>query len=114
MSGSLTNLLEDEVLNRYFRNTTTLAPAAVVYLALYSVAPGESGGGTELSGDGYTRTAITFGVPAGGVIANIVDVLFPTATPAAAVVAVEACSPSRSRRLPRLLQRRSSRWSTAS
>lgn len=81
MASSFTNLLEEEVLNRYFRNTTALAPAAVVYLALYSVAPGEGGGGTELSGDGYARTAITFAAPVGGVIVNASDVLFPTATP---------------------------------
>lgn len=82
MASSFTNLLENEVLNRYFRFTTSLAPVATVYLAFYSTAPGEAGGGVELVGDGYTRMAVTFGAPAGGVISNSADVLFPTATPA--------------------------------
>lgn len=87
MASSFTNLLEDEVLNRYFRNTTVLAPAATVYLAFYSTAPGESGGGTELVGDGYTRMSVTFGAPSGGVISNTADILFPTATPSGWTIA---------------------------
>lgn len=87
MPASFTNLLENEVLNRYFRNTTALVPVATVYLAFYSTAPDEAGAGTELSGDGYTRMPVTFAAPVGGVIANTADILFPTATPAGWTVA---------------------------
>ena len=31
------------------------------YLALFTAAPSDSGGGTEVSGNGYSRQAITFG-----------------------------------------------------
>lgn len=78
--SSFTIFLEDEILNRYFRDTTVYVPVAQLYIALYSVAPIESGGGTELSGGGYTRMPVTFTAPVAGVIENTADVTFPTAT----------------------------------
>lgn len=38
--------------------STTLGPSTV-YLALFTAAPSASGGGTEVSGGGYARVAIT-------------------------------------------------------
>tara|TARA_R110000803_G_scaffold209872_2_gene280270 strand:+ start:278 stop:670 length:393 start_codon:yes stop_codon:yes gene_type:complete len=42
------------------------------YVALYTVAPSDSGGGTEVSGSGYARQAVTFGAAAtpGGTTSN--------------------------------------------
>ena len=52
-----------------------------VYVALYTAPPGETGGGTEVTGNAYARQAVTFGAQSGGTVLNSVDVLFPVATP---------------------------------
>lgn len=61
-----------------------------LYLALFLTDPGPMGGGLEVSGGGYARTAITFGPPAVEVMAEFPEgveacsnnamVTFPTAT----------------------------------
>lgn len=73
--SSFTDYLENAALNHIFRNTALTSPAAV-YLALFTVAPTDAGGGTEVTGAGYARQAITFGAPAGGAIANTGAVSF--------------------------------------
>lgn len=40
------------------------------YIALYSSAPSDAGGGTELTGNGYARQAVTYSASSGGVSAN--------------------------------------------
>jgi hypothetical protein len=50
------------------------------HIALFTTAPGETGAGTEVSGGGYARQAISFNAAANGQSANSADVLFPTAT----------------------------------
>jgi len=57
-----TNYFETKILN-VFRGVTYNAPANV-YLGLLLNNPGETGGGTELSYDGYARQSITFSEPA--------------------------------------------------
>ena len=86
--SSFTNYLEDRLLNHIFRNTASTAPTAV-YMALFTVTPSDTGGGTEVTGGGYARQAITFGAPSGGIIANTGAVAF-TASGASfgAVVAI--------------------------
>jgi hypothetical protein len=76
---ALTNYLENALLNATVRNTTYTSPATV-YLALYSVAPTASTSGTELSGSGYSRQAITFNAPSGGAVTSNVTVTFGPAT----------------------------------
>ena len=76
---ALTNYLENALLNATVRNTTYTSPATV-YLALYSVAPTASTSGTELSGSGYSRQAITFNAPSGGSVTSNVTVTFGPAT----------------------------------
>lgn len=56
------NFLKDTIINEVLRNTD-YTPAATVYLALYTSAPTDSGGGTEVSGNGYARQAIAFDAP---------------------------------------------------
>lgn len=73
--SSFSDYLENAALNHVFRNTALTSPAAV-YLALYTVAPTDAGGGTEVSGGGYARQAITFGAPSGGAISNTAAVSF--------------------------------------
>ncbi len=76
--SSFTDYLEDRVLNHIFRNTASTAPATV-YLALFTVTPSDTGGGTEVSTGGYARQAITFGASSGGAIANTSAVAFTAA-----------------------------------
>lgn len=50
--------LENKVLDHLLGRTTYTAPATV-YVALYTTAPSDAGGGTEVSGGGYARKAVT-------------------------------------------------------
>lgn len=70
---SLTNTGEDRVL-------TLIKNDGPYYLALFTTAPSETGGGTEVSGGAYARQAVTFGAPSGGSMKNSAAIEFPTAT----------------------------------
>ncbi len=80
MAG-FTNFSEDLVLDWLLTNGSATRPTAW-YVALYTVAPGETGGGTEVSGGSYARTAVTFTVSgtAPTTASNSSAVEFPTAT----------------------------------
>ena len=54
--GALSNTHAIELINYSLRNST-------VYLALYINEPGADASGTEVSGTGYSRVAITLGLP---------------------------------------------------
>jgi len=79
MAG-FTNYSEDLVLNWMFTANSATRPSAW-YVALYTVAPGESGGGTEVSGTSYARQSVAFSVTgtAPTTAANSAAVEFPTA-----------------------------------
>lgn len=70
---SLTNHGEDKLLT-LFKNE------GPYYLALFTVTPGETGGGTEVSGGAYARRQVTFGNPSNGSMKNSAAIEFPTAT----------------------------------
>lgn len=76
--ADLSDFLENELLDHVFRNSAYAQPATV-YLALYTAAPTDAGGGTQVSTGGYARQAITFGAAAGGAIANTAAVSFTAA-----------------------------------
>lgn len=78
---SFSDFLELEVLDHVFGGAAYTAPATL-YLALFTAAPSDAGGGTEVSGGSYARTAITFGTSASGTIASNAAVEFPAATAA--------------------------------
>lgn len=68
--SSFSDALENNVLDHYFRNQASIAPATV-YMALYTVTPSDAGGGTEITGVGnYARQAVTFSAASGGAITN--------------------------------------------
>ena len=54
--GALSNTHAIELINYSLRNST-------VYLSLYINDPGADASGTEVSGTGYSRVAITLGLP---------------------------------------------------
>lgn len=70
---------DNATLNFWLRATPVVPPAAT-YCALFTSSPTVNGGGTEVSGNGYTRQAILWGAPSNGVLANTADVVFPIAT----------------------------------
>jgi len=74
-----TYYLDNNLLNLALRGIPFTPPTSV-NVALYTVAPGVSGGGTEVSGGGYGRQLATFTVPASGLVSSTSDVLFPVAT----------------------------------
>lgn len=76
-----TYYLDDNFINVALRNTAFVSPA-VIYVALFTVAPGVGGGGTEVVGGGYGRQTVTFDAPVNGQSANTAEVLFPIATAA--------------------------------
>lgn len=55
--GALSNFLEEKLLNHLLRGTAYTAPGTV-HVALFTVAPGETGGGTEVTGGSYARVAV--------------------------------------------------------
>ena len=78
---SNTDYLENAILNHVFRGVV-YTPPATLYLALFSNATTEGGGGTEITGNAYARQVITFAAPSGGSTTNSNTVTFPIATPA--------------------------------
>lgn len=76
---SKTDYLETNLLNHVLRNTAYSSPTTV-YVALFTAAPTDAGGGTEVTGGAYVRESVAFDAPVGGQVVNSADVLFPIAT----------------------------------
>jgi hypothetical protein len=82
--GSKSDFLESKLLDHVLGGGDYVRPATV-YIALYTVAPADNGGGTEVSGGGYARAAVTnnatnWPAAAGGQKSNGTVITFPTAT----------------------------------
>jgi hypothetical protein len=58
---SFTNYTEAAVLNHIYGSTTFAKPSAI-YIGLFTAAPTEAGGGTEVSGNAYVRMLAAFTV----------------------------------------------------
>lgn len=79
-SNTLENALLDEVLGG-----TGYTPATDTYIALYTAAPSDSGGGTEVTGGSYARVqktnnATNWPAASGGAKSNGTAITFATAT----------------------------------
>lgn len=92
--AALSNYLENAILDHLLRGLAYTAPAAV-HVALFTAAPGDAGGGTEVSGGSYARVQVTSGTAAwnntqgnttgassgtDGTIENAAAITFPTPT----------------------------------
>lgn len=77
--AAMSNYLENAVINAVLRNTSYTSPTTV-YVALFTSDPTDAGTGTECTGSGYTRKAMTFGSPSNGVSTNSAAVEFDQAT----------------------------------
>ena len=84
MAGSFSDFLENELLDHVF-GSADYTPPATVYVALYTTAPSDSGGGVEVSAGGYARVAVAnnatqFPAASGGQKSNGQAITFPVAT----------------------------------
>lgn len=82
MAGSFGDYLEDELLDHVLGGGDYTRPATV-YLALFTAAPTDAGGGTEVSGNNYGRAAVTnnatnFPAASGGTKSNGTTITFAT------------------------------------
>lgn len=79
---SKSNYLENAILDHMLGGPDYVRPATV-YMALFTAAPTDAGGGTEVTGGSYARVAITnnatnFPAAVGGVKTNGTAITFPT------------------------------------
>ena len=86
MAGNLTNYLENKLLD-HFLGTTAYTMPNPVYVALFTVAPGDAGGGTEVTGGSYARQTAAFTAASSGATSNSANIDF-TGMPAATTVAI--------------------------
>lgn len=56
--SAMSDYLENKLVDHIFRGQTFTSPANL-YVALFTAAPSDSGGGTEVSGNGYTRVTVS-------------------------------------------------------
>lgn len=87
--SAMSDYLEDALRN-WFKGTALPAVPTNFYCGLFTVAPSDSGGGTEVSGNAYARQALspaagtwTSGAAGTGQIQNTAAITFPAATPGA-------------------------------
>jgi len=85
---AFSNYLSNEILDHVFSGNAFTAPSNY-YVALYTVAPTASGGGTEVTGGGYVRRPATFTTSATQ-STNQSAVEFPTASAAYGTVVAAA------------------------
>lgn len=89
MAGK-SDYLENRVLDHFLGATASSAPATV-YVALFTAAPTDAGGGTEVTGGSYARVAVTnnatnWPAAAAGAKANGTAITFPAPTAAWGVI----------------------------
>lgn len=85
--AAISDYLEQAILNHWLRNTAMAAPPANVYIALFTAAPSDAVGGTEVTGGNYARAAVStsgagaFSAPGtAGVSSNPAAIVFGTPT----------------------------------
>lgn len=90
MAGNFSDYLESLVLNHLFRDGAFVQPASL-YLAAFTAAPGDAGGGTEVAGNDYERVEIpltnaAWNAPGDSGAAKLIDninaAIYPQADPA--------------------------------
>lgn len=80
---SASDYLEGKLKDHVLRGLS-YTPPTTLYLALYTSAPNDAGGGTEVSGGGYIRQAVTVS----GTYSNSNIVQFPNTGWAGTIVAI--------------------------
>lgn len=72
---AMSDYLENKVLDHILRNTAFTQPSAL-FVGLFTASPNDTGGGTEASGNGYAREAVTFAAASSGSASNSADIDF--------------------------------------
>lgn len=80
MAGSFSDYLEDAVIDHILK-TTTYTQATNLFVALFTAAPTDTGGGTEVTGGSYARVVNnSWDAASGGTADNTSTVTFAAAT----------------------------------
>jgi hypothetical protein len=82
VAGSFSDFTELELLDHLF-GAATYTPPGTLHISLFTAAPSDSGGGTEVTGGSYARVAVTnnatnWPAASGGAKANGTVITFPT------------------------------------
>lgn len=77
--AEFTDFMENKIIDHMLRNQS-YTPPTTVYVALFTSATDDTGGGTEVSGGSYARQAVTLSAASGGASSNSADITFPQAT----------------------------------
>lgn len=56
--SQMTDYLENKLIDQIFRGQTAVTPATL-YVGLFTAAPSDAGGGTEVTGNNYARVSVT-------------------------------------------------------
>ena len=82
MAGSKADYFELEVLKWATGQVNDLGTPPTPYVALFTVAPTDAGGGTEVVGGSYARqdSSGSWEAPAAGAVSNDTEILFPQAS----------------------------------
>ena len=86
MAGNLSDYLENKLLD-HFLGTTSYTMPTTVYIGLYTVAPTDAGGGTQVPGGSYARQTAAFAGASSGATSNSANIDF-AGMPAATTVAI--------------------------
>jgi hypothetical protein len=82
--SDLSDVLENALLNHVLRDTAYTPPGTNVFIALYTSATSDTGGGTEVSGGSYARVRVqgtgAWDAPSNGATANTAEIAFPQAS----------------------------------
>jgi hypothetical protein len=76
--AEFSNYLENKLLDHVLKNTSYTSPTTT-FVGLFLSDPGEGGTGTEVTGTGYARQALSVASASGGSTSNSADVTFPQA-----------------------------------
>lgn len=77
--SALSDYAENKVLD-VITGTATFTAPATVYLGLSTASMNDDDSGTELSGNGYARVAVSFSAASGGTTSNSAAIEFSAAT----------------------------------
>ena len=74
--AAFSDYLENELLDHTLGTAAYTAPATV-YIALFTTATNDAGGGTEAAWTSYARQSAAFSAAAGGTTSNSAEIAFP-------------------------------------
>lgn len=77
--AEFTDSMENTIIDHLLRNQA-YTPAGTTFVALFTTATDDAGGGTEVTGGSYVRQNAGLSAAAGGTTSNAADITFPTAT----------------------------------